>query len=87
MTPHDRWFLDRDATHILSYEDDSASGDFFEGNYTEYEADRKSAPAEAAAQPHRVRHKKSGLIRVGGMEKRSLRLRFFCLGFFSGVPR
>jgi len=54
---HDRWFLDRIATHILSYEDD-ASVVFFEGNYTEYEADRKKRLGEAAAQPHRVRYKK-----------------------------
>jgi len=54
---HDRWFLDRIATHILSYEDDS-SVVFFEGNYTEYEADRKKRLGEAAAQPHRVRYKK-----------------------------
>jgi len=54
---HDRWFLDRVATHILSYEDD---GDilFFEGNYTEYEADRKKRLGDAASQPHRVRYKK-----------------------------
>lgn len=54
---HDRWFLDRVATHILAYEDDSQAV-FFEGNYTEYEADRKKRLGEAAAQPHRVRHKK-----------------------------
>jgi hypothetical protein len=42
---HDRWFLDRVATHILAYEDDSQAV-FFEGNYTEYEADRKSASAK-----------------------------------------
>ncbi|KAF2409823.1 energy-dependent translational throttle protein EttA [Pseudomonas antarctica] len=54
---HDRWFLDRVATHILAYEDDSQAV-FFEGNYTEYEADRKVRLGEAAAQPHRVRHKK-----------------------------
>lgn len=54
---HDRWFLDRIATHILSYEDDG-SVVFFEGNYTEYEADRKKRLGEAAAQPHRVRYKK-----------------------------
>ena len=54
---HDRWFLDRVATHILAYEDDSQAI-FFEGNYTEYEADRKKRLGEAAAQPHRVRHKK-----------------------------
>ncbi|MEH6686059.1 MAG: energy-dependent translational throttle protein EttA [Halopseudomonas sabulinigri] len=54
---HDRWFLDRIATHILAYEDDSQVL-FFEGNYTEYEADRKKRLGEAAAQPHRVRYKK-----------------------------
>jgi sulfate-transporting ATPase len=54
---HDRWFLDRVATHILAYEDDSQAI-FFEGNYTEYEADRKKRLGDAAAQPHRVRHKK-----------------------------
>ena len=54
---HDRWFLDRVATHILSYEDD-AKVVFFEGNYTEFEEDRKKRLGEAAAQPHRVRYKK-----------------------------
>ncbi|MCQ4348208.1 energy-dependent translational throttle protein EttA [Pseudomonas stutzeri] len=54
---HDRWFLDRIATHILSYEDDGQVY-FFEGNYTEFEADRKKRLGEAAAQPHRVRYKK-----------------------------
>ncbi|ASC88867.1 energy-dependent translational throttle protein EttA [Pseudomonas fragi] len=54
---HDRWFLDRVATHILAYEDDSQAI-FFEGNYTEYEADRKKRLGEAATLPHRVRHKK-----------------------------
>ncbi|MCU1750920.1 energy-dependent translational throttle protein EttA [Pseudomonas sp. 6D_7.1_Bac1] len=54
---HDRWFLDRVATHILAYEDDSQAV-FFEGNYTEYEADRKQRLGDAASQPHRVRHKK-----------------------------
>ena len=52
---HDRWFLDRVATHILAYEDDSQAI-FFEGNYTEYEADRKKRLGDT--QPHRVRHKK-----------------------------
>ncbi len=55
--PGDRWFLDRIATHILSYEDDS-SVVFFEGNYTEYEADRKKRLGDAAAQPKRVRYKR-----------------------------
>lgn len=54
---HDRWLLDRIATHILSYEDDS-SVVFFEGNYTEYEADRKKRLGDAAAQPKRVRYKR-----------------------------
>ncbi|NND91169.1 MAG: energy-dependent translational throttle protein EttA [Granulosicoccus sp.] len=54
---HDRWFLDRVATHILAYED---PGDirFFAGNYTEYEADRRERLGDAAAQPKRVRYKK-----------------------------
>ena len=54
---HDRWFLDRVATHILSYEDDGGVM-FFEGNYSEYEADRKKRLGDAAAQPHRVKYKK-----------------------------
>ena len=54
---HDRWFLDRIATHILSYEDDGEVY-FFEGNYTECEEDRKQRLGEAAAQPKRVRYKK-----------------------------
>ncbi len=54
---HDRWFLDRIATHILSYEDDS-SVIFFEGNYTDYEADRKKRLGDAATQPKRVRYKR-----------------------------
>ncbi len=54
---HDRWFLDRIATHILSYEDDG-SVYFFEGNYTEFEEDRKKRLGDAASQPKRVRYKK-----------------------------
>ncbi len=54
---HDRWFLDRVATHILAYEDESKVT-FFQGNYTEYEEDRKQRLGEAAIQPHRVRYKK-----------------------------
>ena len=54
---HDRWFLARIATHILAYEDDS-SVVFFEGNYTEYEADRRARLGDAAAQPKRVRYKR-----------------------------
>ena len=54
---HDRWFLDRVATHILAYEGDSKVS-FFEGNYTEYEADRKERLGEEAAGPHRVKYKR-----------------------------
>ena len=54
---HDRWFLDRVATHILSYEDPSEIN-FFAGNYTEYEADRRERLGDAASQPKRVRYKK-----------------------------
>ena len=54
---HDRWFLDRVATHILSYEDDGGVM-FFEGNYSDYEADRKKRLGDAASQPHRVKYKK-----------------------------
>jgi len=53
---HDRWFLDRIATHILAYEDDSQMT-FFAGNYTEYEADRRERLGEET-QPKRVRYKK-----------------------------
>ncbi|HET7064734.1 MAG TPA: energy-dependent translational throttle protein EttA, partial [Rudaea sp.] len=54
---HDRWFLDRIATHILSFEDDSHV-EFFTGNFHEYEADKKARLGEEASQPHRVRYKK-----------------------------
>jgi len=54
---HDRWFLDRVATHILSYESPEEI-EFFTGNYTEYEADRRERLGEAASQPKRVRYKK-----------------------------
>ena len=54
---HDRWFLDRVATHILAYEDDSHV-EFFAGNYTEYEVDRRRRVGDDAAQPHRIRYKK-----------------------------
>ncbi len=54
---HDRWFLDRIATHILAFEGDSTVT-FFSGNYTEYEEDRKRRLGEEAKQPHRVRYKK-----------------------------
>jgi sulfate-transporting ATPase len=55
---HDRWFLDRIATHILAFEGDSKAT-WFEGNYTEYEADRvKRLGEEAAINPHRIKFKK-----------------------------
>jgi sulfate-transporting ATPase len=53
---HDRWFLDRIATHILAAEDDS-QWVFFSGNYQEYEADKKKRLGEEAARPHRMRYK------------------------------
>ena len=53
---HDRWFLDRIATHILASEDDS-QWVFFSGNYQEYEADKKKRLGEEAARPHRLRYK------------------------------
>jgi len=56
ITSHDRWFLDRIATHILAFEGMSQVV-WFEGNYAEYEADRKRRLGAAADQPHRIRYK------------------------------
>jgi sulfate-transporting ATPase len=53
---HDRWFLDRIATHILAFEGDSQVV-WFEGNYADYEADRRRRLGAAADQPHRIRYK------------------------------
>jgi energy-dependent translational throttle protein EttA len=53
---HDRWFLDRIATHILAFEGDSQAV-FFNGNYQEYEADKKKRLGEEAAKPHRIKYK------------------------------
>jgi energy-dependent translational throttle protein EttA len=53
---HDRWFLDRIATHILACEGDS-KWVFFDGNYQEYEADKKRRLGEEGARPHRLRYK------------------------------
>ena len=53
---HDRWFLDRIATHILAFEGDSKVV-FFDGNYNEYEADKRRRLGEAACQPKRLRFK------------------------------
>lgn len=54
---HDRWFLDRIATHILAYEDDG-NVVFHEGNFSDYEEDHKARLGDAAAQPHRIKYKK-----------------------------
>jgi len=53
---HDRWFLDRIATHILAFEGDSKVV-WFDGNYSEYEADRKARLGSAADQPHRIKYR------------------------------
>ncbi|MDI6762728.1 MAG: energy-dependent translational throttle protein EttA [Thermodesulfobacteriota bacterium] len=53
---HDRWFLDRITTHILAFEGDSAIV-WFEGNYSEYEADRRRRLGAAADQPHRIKYR------------------------------
>ncbi|WP_250484189.1 energy-dependent translational throttle protein EttA [Caballeronia sp. GaOx3] len=53
---HDRWFLDRIATHILAFEGDSHV-EFFDGNYQEYEADKRTRLGEEAAKPKRLRYK------------------------------
>lgn len=57
ISSHDRWFLDRIATHILAFEGDS-NVVWFEGNYSEYEADRKKRLGKEADQPHRIRYRK-----------------------------
>ncbi|MGE0462254.1 MAG: energy-dependent translational throttle protein EttA [Vicinamibacterales bacterium] len=54
---HDRWFLDRIATHMLAFEGDSEVV-WFEGNYQDYEADRKRRLGAAADQPHRIKYRK-----------------------------
>ncbi len=56
VTSHDRWFLDRIATHILAFEGNSQVV-WFEGNYEDYEADRKRRLGAEAEQPHRIRYK------------------------------
>jgi len=53
---HDRWFLDRIATHILAFEGDSRVV-WFEGNYSDYEADKKQRLGKAAETPHRIKHR------------------------------
>src|SRR5256885_12490154 len=54
---HDRWFLDRIATHILAFEGDSQVV-WFEGNYQDYEADKKRRLGADADQPHRIKYRK-----------------------------
>ena len=53
---HDRWFLDRICTHILAFEGESKAA-WFDGNYTEYETDRRARLGEAASQPHRIKYR------------------------------
>ncbi len=53
---HDRWFLDRIATHILAFEGDSHV-EYFDGNYSEYEEDRRRRLGDAATQPHRIKYR------------------------------
>jgi ATP-binding cassette ChvD family protein len=57
VSSHDRWFLDRIATHILAFEGDSKVA-WFEGNYSDYEADRRKRLGKEADQPHRIRYRK-----------------------------
>ncbi|GIV63048.1 MAG: energy-dependent translational throttle protein EttA [Bellilinea sp.] len=57
VVSHDRWFLDRIATHILAFEGDSRVV-FYDGNYTQYEADRRARLGMAAEQPHRITYRK-----------------------------
>jgi ATPase subunit of ABC transporter with duplicated ATPase domains len=54
---HDRWFLDRIATHMLAFEGDSHV-EWFEGNYSEYEEDLKRRLGDEAAQPHRIKYRR-----------------------------
>jgi ATPase subunit of ABC transporter with duplicated ATPase domains len=54
---HDRWFLDRIATHILAFEGDSFVT-WFEGNYQEYEKDRRRRLGQEAERPHRIRYRR-----------------------------
>ena len=53
---HDRWFLDRIATHMLAFEGDSKVV-WFEGNYSDYEADRKARLGDGREQPHRIKYR------------------------------
>ena len=57
MISHDRWFLDRIATHVLAFEGDSEVR-WFEGNFTEYEEYKQKVLGEDVDQPHRIKYKK-----------------------------
>ncbi len=59
MISHDRWFLDRIATHILAFEGNSEVV-FFGGNYADYEEDRKRRLGADASSPHRIKYKRLG---------------------------
>jgi ATPase subunit of ABC transporter with duplicated ATPase domains len=56
VVSHDRWFLDRVATHILAFEGDSQVR-FFDGNWTDYEADLKRRLGKDAEMPHRIKYR------------------------------
>ena len=58
---HDRWFLDRIATHLLAFEEDGSIV-WFDGNYSDYEADRRARLGDAATQPHRVKYRKIEIL-------------------------
>jgi len=57
IVSHDRWFLDRIATHILAFEGESRAV-WFEGNYQDYEADRRRRLGAEAERPHRIKYRK-----------------------------
>jgi ATPase subunit of ABC transporter with duplicated ATPase domains len=59
IVSHDRWFLDRVATHILAFEGESQVR-WFEGNYSDYETDRKRRLGIEADTPHRIKYRKLG---------------------------
>jgi ATPase subunit of ABC transporter with duplicated ATPase domains len=56
VVSHDRWFLDRIATHILAFQEDGTIR-WYLGNFSEYEADRRQRLGQAADTPHRVKHR------------------------------
>ncbi len=70
---HDRWFLDRIATHILDYQDEGKV-EFFEGNFTEYEEYKKRTLGADALEPKRIKYKRIAKIKT---QKRQRKLPFF----------